>query len=453
MEAVGDGGMVIGLLYRIYVGVRKSAGWLQRWLTPAGGFVLGGLILTAGISNLEQTTSLAAFLLLLTILMVARLQTLFFRVGFAIERHAPRFVTAGEAFSLRVRLQNTTDRLQRGLEYIESVRDPPVTVSEFAARLRPGRGNRSFRIEAPLPPIRPARVRPVAVPVLPPRGKVEVRVDILAYRRGPLVLTGGWLARTDPFGLVRALRHAAAPQTVLVLPRRYPLPPLSLPGQTQYQRGGVSLAAGVGESEEFVALREYRRGDSLRRVHWRSSARRGQLIVRESQDEYFVRHALVLDTFCEASQDALFEEAVAVAASFACTVPDQDSLLDLLFVGPTTVCVTSGRGVGHAQQMLEVLAAVKPCRESRITELEALVLQHSHTLSGCLMVLLEWDQPRRNLVRRLRALRVPVLVMILVQRGKADTFERGPAEDQPDQLLVLEEGRVGECLQRLEQMR
>ena len=97
------------------------------------------------------------------------------------------------------------------------------------------------------------------------------------------------------------------------------------------------MAAGVGESEEFVALREYRRGDSLRRVHWRSAARRGELIVKEYQDEYFVRHALVLDTFCEASRDALFEEAVAVAASFACTVPDQDSLLDLLFVGPKTV--------------------------------------------------------------------------------------------------------------------
>jgi len=63
-----------------------------------------------------------------------------------------------------------------------------------------------------------------------------------------------------------------------------------------------------GESEEFVAMREYRRGDSLRRVHWRSTARLGELVVKEYQDEYFVRHALVLDTFCEASRDTVFEE-------------------------------------------------------------------------------------------------------------------------------------------------
>jgi len=287
------------------------------------------------------------------------------------------------------------------------------------------------------------------VPTTPAGGTTELRIEVVAYRRGPLVLAGGWVARRDPFGLFRALCPLRAPQTVLVLPRRYPLPPLALPGQTQYQRGGVAMAAGVGESEEFVALREYRRGDSLRRVHWRSTARRGEPIVKEFQDEYFVRHGLVLDTFCEASRDLLFEEAVAVAASFACTVPDQESLLDLMFVGPHTVCVTSGRGVGHAQQMLEVLAAAKPCREPRLGELEALVLQHSSTLSGCLLVLLEWDEPRRALVRRFRAMRLPTLVMVLARPGQAEGFARGSAAEQPDRLVVLEAGRVAEGLQEL----
>jgi uncharacterized protein (DUF58 family) len=224
---------------------------------------------------------------------------------------------------------------------------------------------------------------------------------------------------------------------------------MGLPGQSHYQRGGVAMAASVGESEEFVALREYRRGDSLRRVHWRSAARLGQLVVKEYQDEYFVRHALVLDTCCEASRDLMFEEAVAVAASFACTVTDQDSLLDLLFVGPRTVCVTRGRGVGHAQQMLEVLAAVKPCREPRLDELEALISQHRDALSGCLLVLMDWDEPRRAIIRRLKALDLPTLVMVLVPRGGAARFDPGPPTDQPDRLVVLESGNVGAGLQQL----
>ena len=51
--------------------------------------------------------------------------------------------------------------------------------------------------------------------------------------------------------------------------------------------------------------------------------------------------------------------AVSVAASFACTVLTQESLLDLLFVGPQSYCFTAGRGLAQADQMLEILAAVR----------------------------------------------------------------------------------------------
>ncbi|MCW5559754.1 MAG: DUF58 domain-containing protein, partial [Verrucomicrobiae bacterium] len=296
--------------------------------------------------------------------------------------------------------------------------------------------------------VRAPRTDRVPVPDLPVEGWAEARVSVTAWRRGPLVLAGGILARRDPFGLLRGFRRAPAPQTLLVLPQRYPVPPLALPGQSHYQRGGVAMAAGVGETEEFVALREYRRGDSLRRVHWRSSARLGELVVKEFQDEYLVRHALVLDTFCEASRDGLFEEAVSVAASFACTVPDQESLLDLLFVGPGTVCVTRGRGVGHVEQMLEVLAAVTPTRDARFGELEALLVQHRESLSGCLLVLLDWDAPRRALVRRLRALRLPCWVLLVVEDATA-AMDPGAPEERPDRLIRLEAGRIAEGLRRL----
>lgn len=470
------------LLHRGYLASRRLAAWARRRCTPAGAFVLIGLVLSGSSGDPEQTLGVQVFLVLLGLLVLAIATAPFFRATFTLERQVPRFVTAGDTFSLRVRLRNRSPRTERGLEYIEDLRDPPVTLAEFAARLRPGRENRSFRMGASLPPIRAARADAAGLPPAPAGATVEVQTEITAYRRGPLVLAGGWVARRDPLGLFRALCHVPAPQTVLVLPRRYPLPPLALPGQTQYQRGGVAMAAGVGESEEFVALREYRRGDSLRRVHWRSTARLGEPIVKEFQDEFFVRHALVLDTFCEASRDLLFEEAVAVAASFACTVPDQDSLLDLMFVGPQTVCVTSGRGVGHAQQMLEVLAAVKPCREPRLPELEALVLRHSSTLSGCLLVLIEWDEARRVLVQRLKRLGLPTLVMVLARPaearslrgtwtgakpGEGTTTARGEpvlsrssptehepgarrsAEVQPERFVVLESGRVSEGLLEL----
>lgn len=442
--------MLIRLLHRSYVVGRRTIAWAGRRTTPAGAFLLVGWMLALTASDPEQTLALQVFLVLTGLIGMALLAGICFRLPFALERRPPRFATAGEPFSLRVRLTNLASKAQRGLEYFEELRDPPVTLAEFDARLRPGRANRSFRLSDSLPPIRMAQTRPEPLPPLPPEGTVEVTVRVLAHRRGPLVLAGGLLARPDPFGLFRAFSRVRKPHTVLVLPRRHPLPPLALPGQSQYQRGGVAMAAGVGESEEFVSLREYRQGDSLRRIHWRSTARRGEPIVKEFQDEHFTRHALVLDTFCEAAQDALFEEAVAVAASFACTIPDQDSLLDLMFVGPGTVCVTSGRGVGHAQQMLEVLAAVQPCRKNRFADLRTLVLDHVDQLSGVLLVCLEWDAPRRDLARRLRTLRIPTLAMVLTRPGQAGRFDPGPPEDQPDRLLVLEAGRIAAGLSQLE---
>lgn len=440
--------MGIGLLHRGYRTLFRAGRLLRHRVTPAGGFVIAGWVLAAGAANPEQTLGTQAFLLLSALLLLSLGAAPWFRARFAISRRIPRFGTVGDPVALRVEVRNRGRRPLRGFEYFEELQDRPLTRNELRARTVPGRGNRSFRLGRPLPPIRPPRTDPVPVPDIPPGGSVEVRVAVTAWRRGPLVLSGGVLARRDPFGLFRGFRRSPAPQTLLVLPQRHPVPLLTLPGRSHYQRGGVAMAAGVGETEEFVALREYRRGDSLRRVHWRSSARLGELVVKEFQDEYLVRHALVLDTFCEASRDGLFEEAVSVAASFACTVPDQESLLDLLFVGPGTVCVTSGRGVGHVEQMLEVLAAVTPTRQPRFGDLEAMLLRHREVLSGCLLVLLDWDAPRRALVRRLRALRLPCWVLLIVEDATA-TLDPGLPEERPDRLVRLEAGSLREGLMRL----
>ena len=111
------------------------------------------------------------------------------------------------------------------------------------------------------------------------------------------------------------MRKLPLPQSILILPKRHPLPAFQLPGAVKYQQGGVSMASSVGESEEFVALREYRAGDPLRRLHWKSFAKFGKPIVKEFQDEFFVRHALLLDTFGAHATTDLFEDAVSVAAS------------------------------------------------------------------------------------------------------------------------------------------
>jgi len=254
------------------------------------------------------------------------------------------------------------------------------------------------------------------------------------------------LARPDPFMLFRAFSTLKLPGSITILPKRYPLPPIALPGSQQYQHGGVALAAAIGESEEFVSLRDYRPGDPMRRIHWRSWAKTGRPVVKEFQDEFFVRHALILDTFTELDDMAVFEEVVSVAASFACTIDTQESLLDLLFIGPQAYCFTIGRGIAHADQMLELLASVKICPDKSFPSLAQLVIEHASSVSGCICIFLDWDDLRRVLVRKLTTLGVPALVLVVREPG-APPLER--QADDPVSLHILEVGKIEEGLARL----
>jgi uncharacterized protein (DUF58 family) len=213
----------------------------------------------------------------------------------------------------------------------------------------------------------------------------------------------------------------------------------------RYQEGGVALAANVGRSEEFVSLREYRHGDPMRHIHWRSWAKVGKPIVKEFEDEFFVRHALVLDTFTDEPRSEILEEAVSVAASFACAVLTQESLLDLLFVGAESYCFTAGRGIAHADQMLEILASVKNCADKNFGTLEQLVINHVSVVSGCICVFQKWDDTRKELIKKLRALGVPVLVLLIVWPDESKP-DAGPLRDAPDTFHILEIGKIAEQL-------
>jgi uncharacterized protein (DUF58 family) len=223
--------------------------------------------------------------------------------------------------------------------------------------------------------------------------------------------------------------------------------PFELPGTMKYQLGGVSAATSVGESEEFVALREYRPGDPLRRMHWKSFAKLGKPIVKEHQEEFFVRHALILDTFGGPADAELFEEAVSVAASLTFTIQNQDSLLDLMFVGPRAYCFTAGRGVGQIEQILEVLASVQISREKKFAALEDLVITHAAELSGCVCVFLSWNEEQQHLVTVLKSRGVPVRVFVITHSEQP--LPPGVMQGEPEHFHVLPLGKVAERLAAL----
>lgn len=445
------------LLWRlVYRGYRTVTGlwyWLGRRFSRAGLVILGVWIVSALLGvDTDTTVTYQVFALFTVVLLVAVVGGWRFRLPFTATRVLPRLGTVGQRLTYKVLVENQSTRLQKGLALLEDLRDPRPSFQQWLVQqLADEKFARSFRWNdrRRQSPFRMAHLREAPVPPLLPGRQTEVAMEITPLRRGALRFAGVTLARPDPLGVFRALSSVPAEQKVLILPRRYPLPPLALPGTMKYQEGGVAMASNVGQSDEFVSLRDYRRGDPLRHIHWRSWARTGRPIVKEFEDEFFVRHALVLDTFTEDPNSEVFEEAVSVAASFACAIQTQESLLDLLFVGPEAFCFTSGRGLAQADQMLEILASVQPCTERPFRDLGHQVVNHFGRLSGAVCVLLAWDGPRREFIEQIQAMGVPVLVLVVAARNRAGGILVGSPRIDATRFHVLEAGRIEEGLAKL----
>jgi uncharacterized protein (DUF58 family) len=440
----------VKLVWHIWYRLYRLSSWLRYWaqrrFTPAGIGVLVAFIMAGFMGpDSENNVAYQAFTLLLCLLLLAGGSSWRFRARFSATRRLPRFGTVGAPLQYRVSVTNLSSRAQEGLTLLETLADPRPSFTEWhAAKMADEKHVRSFRLgqRRRSNSFRFAELKPAALPPIRAKGEVDIAAQVVPLRRGVLRFAGVTVAQPDPIGLFRAFSNVRLPQSTLILPKRYPLPPIALPGTMKYQAGGIALASNVGQSDEFVSLREYRHGDPVRHIHWRSWARIGKPVVREFEDEFFVRHALVLDTFTQDSHRDLFEEAVSVAASFACSIQTQESLLDLLFVGSQSYCFTVGRGLGHSEQMLEILASVQPCRDRSFSELEHLVIEHVRAVSGCIFVLLAWDEPRQKFVEKLRRLGIPILVLVIVPPAQAEEIDPGPMRDQPAQFRALELGQV-----------
>jgi uncharacterized protein (DUF58 family) len=431
-----------------YVGLRWFSAlnhFLGERLTHAGWLAFGAVGTAAALGvDTTRTMSYQAFAFGAALLGIAFLAASFFRVRASVVRELPRYATAGERFEYRLTIHNLGQAPIYGLKVRETLRDPRPGYAEWRRAREPGEERRNwfdrnqgyFRWRWLIESRSPERAPLQAMASIAPGERQTVRLWLQPRRRGRVELDALQLARTEPLGLVRGLARIPAPGRVIALPKRYRLPALALPGRRRFQQGGVTLATSVGDSEEFIGLREYRPGDPLQRMHWKSYARTGAPIVKEFQDEFFERHALVLDTSTARGEDPAFEEAVAVAASFVYAIDTRECLLDLLFVGGEVRTFTAGRGQMKLEHMLEVLAGVSASTPGEFAELARSVLAQRAGMTSCIVVLLAWDEERKAFVQALRARGLELRVLLVSERAQVP-------QPAPPGVTLLHPGEIG----------
>ncbi len=176
------------------------------------------------------------------------------------------------------------------------------------------------------------------------------------HRIGPLLGRA-----TDPLGLAEFSRELAAADRLLVLPRVAPLRGLPTSFGAGEGASGAALAyQGKGASD--VLVRPYRYGDELRRVHWRSTARHDELMVRLEERPWRGGTTVVLDRRDSAHRGrgagSSLEFAVSLTASICVHLIGRGAPVSL--VTEDGVELSGPGAAGGVEALLDALAAVRP---------------------------------------------------------------------------------------------
>ncbi|HEY0694393.1 MAG TPA: DUF58 domain-containing protein [Kribbella sp.] len=149
---------------------------------------------------------------------------------------------------------------------------------------------------------------------LGPAGEATYRYELPTSRRGRIEVGPLTLERSDPLGLARNRLATGATATLWVHPKRHPTRTV-VAGRPRHHHVGRTADDSLRGSADLRDVRPYVVGDEVRHLHWKATARTGQLMVRDFVDPDQPRLTVLLDTRTEPLPAATFEEAVEVVAS------------------------------------------------------------------------------------------------------------------------------------------
>lgn len=198
---------------------------------------------------------------------------------------------------------------------------------------------------------------------VPPGGRQSVSYSLGCRRRGRFMLGPLDVALSDPFGLARASVQIPSESELIVYPE---VEELELSGL-------VSGASGSGESTsrhlyrsatEFYTMREYVTGDDLRRIHWPSVARTGELMIRQDESPRRSHAVIFLDTRVAALGDSGgpgLERAISTAAALTRAFSRAGFAL-------TLATVDSSPASGDEESLMDALASIVPSRTQKMAD-------------------------------------------------------------------------------------
>jgi uncharacterized protein (DUF58 family) len=250
------------------------------------------------------------------------------------------------------------------------------------------------------------RVVRLSIPALGPGETVETPYTVPAAHRGLFDVGPVRLTRSDPLGLFSREQGQGSIEQLWVRPRVQRVAMVSS-GWAKDLDGATSDTAPRG-SAAFHALREYQFGDDLRHVHWRTTARRNELMVRHFVDTRRSQEVVMLDPRAELYVGDSFEYAVEIAGSICmAALRDKRSL---------RLVLPAQSDSAHREEMnvLDRLALVNAVSEASLADAYSQVRPLASSASALIVVTGSAD-PKELIANSRRVMRSGLVVVIIVK--------------------------------------
>lgn len=268
------------------------------------------------------------------------------------------------------------------------------------------------------------------------RGSRQWLAKVVLLRRGSYRL-GALRVRTgDPFGLFSSEMVVGRPTWIVVFPRVHPLPHWRLPpspvdGTTPSRRRYEAATPLVS------TVRPYVYGDAINRIHWLSSVRHGELIVKEFDLEQAADLWLLLDlqraAHAGAAESSSVETAVSAAASIAVHTLAENRAVGITVSSRRQQHLNPDRGTRVEQKILNLLANVQADGSRPLAEVVVSTLpQLRRGMTLCIVT----GSTDREWVRGLASLRRRGIGTIVVLLDRFSFAERDDDDSQAEQSAI-----------------
>ena len=360
---------------------------------------------------------IALFVIFLTDFVLA----IIFRPKLEVFRNVPRRIRAGSRFSINYQLKN------------------PRRLSAWNIELD------NYRLRPGIKVLKVARAG-----VVPGRETVEVTAELEALRRGKYDIFSPIADSRFPLGLFKmSHRKKGEPDVLLVYPAFHEIVSLDLPVAMRFQKEGDSRVSKVGESLDYFGNREFREDDDPRHIDWLGSARTGELIIKEFQQEYLSRIAIIVDTYVPPVNSFQFsfkkkpefdelEASLSLASALIDYLTRGEYVVDIFATGLDVYHFKAGRHLSCFDDIMDILASLEVNHQLPVNEISSSVLEEISSIGSVVVILQGWDKERRKLIERLNNYGISSKVIIIGNKDKISA----PGDIKVFSPEDVEKGRV-----------